>query len=56
MKRRSADDSISRDDAISLYLVIVIVCLATALLFMGVPTSDTMLTAGQINETPLWGP
>jgi hypothetical protein len=43
------------DDTTSLYLVMVIVCLTTALLFMGSPPSAA-LTADQINQMPLWGP
>jgi hypothetical protein len=57
MKRRSVVDSAAcKADAISLCLVLVIICLATALLFMGVPSSEAMLTAEQINEMPLFGP
>jgi uncharacterized membrane protein len=57
MKRRLAIDSTSRtDDAISLYLVIAIACLATALLFIGLPTADALLTTEQISQMPLWGP
>jgi hypothetical protein len=58
MKRKSAVDTVSRRkaDAISLCLVLVIICLATALLFMGVPPTDAMLSTEQINEMPLFGP
>jgi hypothetical protein len=57
MKRRSAVDSAARKaDAISLCLVLVIIGLATALLFMSVPSSEAMLTTEQINEMPLFGP
>jgi hypothetical protein len=55
MKRRPAVDSASgKADAISLYLVIVIIWLATALLFMGVPPADAILTTDQINR--IFGP
>jgi hypothetical protein len=51
MKHRSA----AGDDNTSLYLAIVIACLTTALLFIGLPPSAA-LTAEQINQMPLWGP
>jgi hypothetical protein len=51
MKHRPA----TGDDATSLYLVMVIACLTTALLFMGFPPSAA-LTVDQISQMPLWGP
>jgi hypothetical protein len=37
-------------------MVVVTVCLVTAVLFMSLPVSDAMLTTDQINEMPLRGP
>ncbi len=57
MKRRYAVERTSRNaDSISLYLVITIACLATALLFMALPVSDAKLTADQTSQISLWGP
>ena len=56
MKRRSAVEPKSLNaDTTSLYMVVVIICLATVVLFIRLPSSDAMLTTDQIDQMPLWG-
>ncbi len=54
MKHRSVSAS-GTDDTTSLCLAIVIACLTGALLFVGLPPSNSV-TANQINEMQLLGP
>jgi len=57
MKRWSAVYSTSRNaDAISLYLVISIISLATALFFVAMPTTEAMLTTEEATLIPVLAP